>query len=134
MKQLYAAIMTKFSTGVPAIYTNLGGRLRLHEAEQDEALPYAVYYIIGDAPDYYFGDQVNFSTTLQFSIFDDNASAENISTYFDNLTALYDECTLTVATYGFLRMERTWAYPLRDEEEAVWQYTIQYRVTMEKTT
>ena len=134
MKQLFAGIMTKFSTGAPAIYTNLAGRLRLHEAEQDEALPYAVYYMIGDAPDYYFGEQLLHSTTLQFTIFADDASSENICTYFDNLTALYDECTLTVATYGFLRMERTWAYLLRDAEEAIWQYVIQYRVTMEKTT
>jgi len=33
-----------------------------------------------------------------------------------------------------LRMERTWAYPLRDEEERVWQYTVQYRITLEKLT
>ena len=134
MKQLFTGIYSKFTTGAPTIYTNLGGRLRLHEARQGETLPYCVYYMIGDSPDYYFGAEKTFSTTIQFSLFDESASFENIGTYFDNLCALYDECTLTVTGYTFLRMERTWAYPLRDEEERVWQYTVQYRITLEKLT
>ena len=128
MKQLFDGIYLKFTAGTPAIYTSLGGRLRFHEAEQDETLPYCVYYMIGDAPDYYFGDQSLFRTTIQFTIFAEDSSPENICTYFDNLAALYDECTLTVTTYSFLRMERTWAYLIRDAEEAIWQYTIQYRI------
>ena len=132
MKQLFTGIYSKFTTGVPTIYTNLSGRLRLHEAKQEELLPYCVYYMIGDSPDYYFGAERTFSTIIQFSIFNEDRSSENCCTYFDNLTALYDECTLTVTGYTFLRMERTWAYLLRDEVAGVWQYTIQYRVTLEK--
>ena len=132
MKQLFTGIYSKFTTGAPTIYTNLGGRLRIHEARQGETLPYAVYYMTGDGPDYYFGAERTFSTTMQFNIYDGSSSPENVCTYFDNLCALYDECKLTVTGYTFLRMERTWAYLLRDEEERVWQYVIQYRVTMEK--
>ena len=134
MKQLFTGIYSKFTTGAPAIYTSLGGRLRLFRAKQGETLPYAVYYQIGTSPDYYFGLQKLFSTIIQFSIFTEERSAANIGTYFDNLTALYDECTLAVVGYTFLRMERTWDYLLRDEPEGVWQWSIQYRVTLEKFT
>jgi len=132
MKQLFTGIYSRFTTGAPAIYTSLSGRLRLHEAKQGETLPYGVYYLIGDSPDSYFGAERTFSTIIQFSLFADDRSATNICTYFHNLTALYDECTLTVTGYTFLRMERTWAFLIRNAEEGIWQYTTQYRVTLEK--
>ena len=134
MKQLFTGIYNKFTTGAPAIYTNLGGRLRLHEAKQGETFPYCVYFLIGTSPDFYFGEQKLFSTIVQFSLFTEERSASNIGTYYDNLIALYDESILTVADYSFLRMERTWDYLIRDAPEGVWQWSLQYRITMEKFT
>ena len=134
MKQLFTGIINKFTTGTPTIYTNLGGRLRLHEAKQGETLPYGVFFLIGTSPDYYFGEQRLFSNIIQFSLFTNDRSSENICDYYDNLTSLFDECTLTITDYNFLRMERTWDYLLRDAPEGVWQSSIQYRITMEKLT
>jgi hypothetical protein len=134
MKELFAGIYGKFApVGVkPTIYTNLSGRLRLYEAKQGELFPYCVYSLIGDAPDYWFLSERQESYTLQFSLFTDDRSSENIGTYFNNLTALYDECDLTVSGYTFLIMRREWSYLLRDTIDSVWQYILQYNVLLEK--
>jgi len=136
MKQLFTGIYNLFAPAgaKPTIYTNLDGKLRLFEAKQGETLPYCVYYLIGDGPDWYFEDERIFRAMIQFNLYTDDRSATNVCTYTDNLMALYDECTLSVTGYTFLRMERTWEYLLRDPEEQVWQYVVQYRVTLEKLT
>jgi len=117
----------------PAFYTNMGGRMRLQTARQNETFPYCVYSLIGNSNDTWFGDEVHEVLTIQFSIFSNESSAVNICAYFENLKALYDECVLTVSGYTALRMERTWAYLLRDDPNNVWQYVVQYRLLLEKT-
>ena len=133
MQEVQAAIMTLFAPvgEKPAIYTSLGGRLRHHTARQGDPFPYCVYAFLGLGPDHWMGGELQEEITMQFNLFTNESSAVNLNTYYKQLTALFDECTLTVSGYDFLRMERTWAYPLRDVINEVWQYTIQYRITVE---
>ena len=131
MQALQSAIMTKFASDSPGLYDDLGGRMRFQTARQGETFPYCVYSIIGFGPDHWFGGELQEEITLQFSIFTNESSAVNLNALYTTLTALFDECTLAVSGYDFLRLERNWAYPLRDDENNSWQYTIQYRATIE---
>lgn len=133
MGPVMASIYSKFApVGVkPTFYTNMGGRLRPFTARQGETFPYCVFSLIGDSNDVWLDGETQESITMQFSILANESSMANINTYFTNLKALYDECVLTVTGYTFLRMERTWAYPMRDDPNNVWQYVVQYNILIE---
>jgi len=88
-----------------------------------------VYYLVSNDYDYQFVE--DFEVFLvQFNIFDDNASASNIGTYFENLKTLYDWATPTVSGYSVVRMVREFAQLARDDD--VWQYSVQYNVWLKK--
>jgi hypothetical protein len=67
---------------------------------------------------------------IQFNIFADDSSASNIGTYFENLKTLYDWARPDVTNYTVIRMQREFAQLAKDDD--VWQYTVQYRVLLEK--
>jgi len=129
MKTLFTGIYNLFITGTPAIYTNVGGRFYLTEAPQNTAFPYIVYYLANNDYDYQFVEDFE-DFLIQFNIFDDKASASNISTYFENLKTLFDWSVPTVTGYTVSRFVREFAQLVRDDE--VWQYTVQYRVLLQK--
>lgn len=134
MDVLKQAIMTHFATGSPGIYDDLGGRLRHLRGRQGETFPFATYAIIGYGPDYYFDQERIEEITVQFNIYANESSAANIDGYKNNLLTLFDECALNVTGFTFLRCERSWAYPLRDEANNVHEWVVQYRITLEKVT
>ena len=129
MKTLFTGIYNLFITGTPTIYTNVGGRFYLSEAPQNTAFPYIVYYLANNDYDYQFVEDFE-DFLIQFNIFDDKASASNISTYFENLKTLFDWSVPTVTGYTVSRFVREFAQLVRDDE--VWQYTVQYRVLLQK--
>lgn len=129
MKALFTGIYNLFTTGSPAIYTNLSGKLYLTEAPQNTTFPYMVYYLVSNDYDYQFVEDFEVFL-IQFNIFDDNASASNIGTYFENLKTLYDWATPTVSGYSVVRMVREFAQLARDDD--VWQYSVQYNVWLKK--
>jgi len=134
MKAVLDAIYLEFAPAgaKPNFYDDMSGRLRLHEARQNETFPYCVYALIGVGNDQFFGQQYHESLTIQFNIFDQDSSAVSVNNYYENLKTLYDDCDLTVSGWTHLWMERNWGYLLRDEQENVWQYAVQYRVLIEK--
>ena len=130
MKALFTGIYNLFTTGPPAIYTNVGGRFYLTEAPQNTTFPYIVYYVESNDYDYQFVEDFE-DFLIQFNIFDDDvSSASNISTYFENLKTLFDWSLPTVSGYSIVRFVREFATLARDDE--VWQYTIQYRILLQK--
>ena len=135
MKAIYDAIYAKFAPSgtKPSVYSDLGGRMYPHEAPQGVTFPYGVYMLIGDSPDYYFDDEQLEDLTVQFMLFDKpgNSSSVNLMTYYGHLDALYNKCSLTVVGYTHLEMVREWGYPLRDLENNIWQYVVQYGVLLE---
>ena len=129
MKAFFTGIYNLFTTGSPAIYTNVGGRFYLTEAPQNTAFPYIVYYLANNDYDYQFVEDFE-DFLIQFNIFDDKASASNISTYFENLKTLFDWSAPTVTGYKVSSFVREFAQLAKDDE--VWQYTVQYRVLLQK--
>jgi len=132
MKNLLTAIYSKFTTGPPTIYTNLGGKMYLAEAPQDTAMPYCVYDLISDVPEYHFGFQHE-SVLIQFSIYTDDSSATNVMTYGTNLKALYDNCSMSVSGYTHIDFNRDQSDRLlRDPEGETWQWSVDYTVLLGK--
>jgi len=132
MNALFTGIYSKFTTGVPAFYTNMGGRLYLVEAPQDSEYPHTVYSMPSNFPEYYFNDEVFEDFIIQFSIFDENKSSVTIGGYLENLKALYDDANITVAAYSTVIFERMTTQIFRHQKDNIWQYTTQYNVTLEK--
>lgn len=75
---------------------------------------------------------------IQFSIFSQASGSTEIEDIFTNLTALYDDCALTITSSTHLVMERQNASltsgelttPLGVEE--YWQYDVDYSVTFKR--
>lgn len=129
MKNLLTAIYTRFTTGTPAIYTDLGGRLYLAEAPQEATLPYCVYDMIVDVPEYYF-DFRHENATIQFALYTDDGSATNILTYSGHLKTLYDNCSLTITGYSHIDFDRQFERLIRNPETMIWQLITEYEVLM----
>lgn len=131
MKALFTGIYNLFTTGPPSIYTNVGGRFYLTEAPQETVFPYIVYYLESNEYDYEFVEDFE-DHIIQFNIFDDSiGSASNITTYYENLKSLFDWSLPTVTGYRVVRFTRLFSTMVRDED--IWQYTIQYRVVLQKS-
>lgn len=129
MKTLFTGIYNLFTTGSPAIYTDVGGRFYLTEAPQDTTFPYIVYYLVSNDYDYQFEEDFE-EFVIQFNIFDDKASPSNISDYYENLKTLFDWSSPTVSNYTVITFQREFSQLARDDD--VWQWTVQYRVLLEK--
>ena len=128
MKALFKSIYdlysttNDFSTAVTQFYLN--------NAPQGISEPYAVFQLITNIADYNFTSTFD-EAEIQIDIIDTNVNS-NILDYADKCMALFDDCTLTVAGYQFLRMERDWNQLSEDPEEEIQRYTIQYTVWLRK--
>ena len=131
MKALFEGIYNLFAPvgAKPTIYTNLSGKLYLTEAPQNTSFPYAIYHLVSNDYDFQFREDFE-EFLIQFTIFDDNASAVNIGTYFENLKTLYDWSSPTVTGYTVISVTREIAELLRFDD--VWQYVVQYHILLEK--
>jgi hypothetical protein len=70
--------------------------------------------------------------TVQFNIYDEGTSDNNVDTIFGLLTALFDYCTLTVTGYTFIIMRRIMNNGFHNDEEDIWQENVQYEIEMQK--
>lgn len=129
MKALFTGIFSLFTTGTPAIFTDVSGKLYLEEAPQNTAFPYIVYHLISNDYDFQFEEDYE-EFILQFNIFDDDRSSSDIGGYFEHLKSLYDWSTPTVTGYRVESFTREFAQLARDDD--VWQYSVQYRIRLEK--
>ena len=131
MKVLFDGIYTLFAPAgaKPTFYTNLSGKMYFTEAPQHTSYPYAVYNMIANDYDWMFVEDME-EFLIQFSIYDDNTSATNSTTYFENLKSLYDWAEPTVTGYQLVWMIREFAEVLHIDD--VWQYIVQYRILCKK--
>jgi len=128
MKALFKAIYDQYST-VNDFRTAVP-RFHLNNAPQSSTKPYAVFQLITNVTDYNFTSTFD-DAEIQIDIIDDNISSD-ILDHADKCMALFDDCTLTVTGYQFLRMERDWNQLSEDPEEEIQRYTIQYTVWLRK--
>ena len=133
MDSVFEAINNRFAPGgdKPAFYTDMAGRLRLHEARQRETFPYCVYVLLGGSLERFFNAERQEALSIQFSIYSNEPSAANICSYYDNIKLLFDNCSLTITNWTGLWMQRRWAYLTSIEEDDVWHYAVQYRLLIE---
>jgi len=124
LKGIYDKYLTDntFRTAVPQFY--------LGNAPQGITAPYAVFQLITNVADYNFTSTFD-EAEIQIDIIASNVSS-NILDYADKCMALFDDCTLTVAGYQFMKMERDWNSLIEDPEEEIQRYTIQYTVWLRK--
>ena len=101
MNNLIDAIKAKISGST--FETDVNGRVSLDEAG-DMTLPYVVWFVVTAPKEKTF--QENFRNALiQFSIFvAKTAGIAAMTTIYNDLDALFDECVLTITGDTFLRM------------------------------
>lgn len=131
MKVLFQALYTLFApVGVkPDIYNSLSGKLYMTEAPQNTDYPYCVYHLIGNYYDYTFQEDFE-EFNIQLTLFDDNTSADNITTYFEQIKTLYDWSRPSVTGYDTVWFVREFAELMRFED--IWQYVTQYNILLFK--
>lgn len=131
MKTLFQAIASKFAGS--ALSTALGGRLYNTVAPQGAAFPYAVFLLVAGTPDWTFTEAQE-ESLIQFSLFDKSEGVGPVCDAYELLTALFDDCKLSVTGWTHLYMHRQSQQLVKDEEDpGVWHYIIEYRTFMEKS-
>jgi len=132
MIELWEGIHTYFSAnaGTAAFRALLTGDLWNVEAKPGTAFPYATFDLITDMPDN-FASGKNFieNCLIQFNIFSDKKSAEELLTIYDALIACFDFTNITVSNYTVSSCVREAAVKLK--EDNIWQMNIRYRIKLE---
>ncbi|MBA7574394.1 hypothetical protein ES708_16200 [subsurface metagenome] len=132
MQVLFESIWNKYngSSGLKAATT---GGMYFTEAPQGSSYPYGVYNLISDVPSWVFGTGSNTTMEnciIQFNLFDDNSSSEDINTAYTALTGLYDWCNdLNTSGYSNIYMKRELSSLTR--ESGIFNYMIQYRIEIQ---
>jgi len=93
MNNLLTAIKTKLTGS--ALSTAVGGRVYLDRAIPGAAFPYVVYFVVSAVPERTFTEHYT-DTLIQFSIFSSSPGAAEITTIYNALVALFDECALAI--------------------------------------
>jgi len=122
MKELFTGIYSKYNSNeaLKAVITGF----YFTEAPQDAVMPYVVYNLVSNVPDWTYTEDME-NSLLQFSIFDDHSSSTTINDIYEKLTALFDWCVLTVEGYSHIYMKREFNILTRGND--IWKYVIQYR-------
>ncbi|MHB8110499.1 MAG: tail completion protein gp17 [Syntrophorhabdaceae bacterium] len=93
MLSLLQALMSKFSGS--AFSADVGGRIYLDEAPAGAQFPYGVFFIVSAPKEKTFTEEYQ-DTLIQFSLFSTSKGAAEITTMYNDLSALLDECSLTI--------------------------------------
>lgn len=130
MKVLFDAIKSKYIASTTLAASCNG--LHLGKVPQGTEMPYIVYYDNTGRPNYTF-TEVEEERSIQFNILSDNPSSVEINGIYDKLIAAFDYCTLTVSGYNFIVMERNLNHLMPLPEENCWQYSVQYKILIQKS-
>jgi hypothetical protein len=127
MKALFDAIYSKFNT-TNNFNTAIGGRLYIGAAPDGTAFPYAIYDLVSDDPDHYFDNDSIEEATIQISIYSNSPSAAAVGTIAVYCKSLFDDCALSISGYTFVSFIRSRESLLREPDNLVWGYSIDYDV------
>ncbi len=103
MNNLLTAIYSKVSNS--NFSSDIGGRFYLDDAPQDVEFPYSVYFIVSAVPNDTFTEFLD-DVLVQFSIFSASEGAAEITGIYNNLIALFDNCSLTITSDTHIWMDR----------------------------
>jgi hypothetical protein len=136
MKNLTTAIYLKFTGS--ALDTLINGNLFKSEAPENTDMPYVVYFVVSDIPEYPGGKTIE-KFDIQFSIFSSASSSSEVEDILTTLRALYDDCVLTITGNTPIYFIRENFTAMRDEitttagTAGVWHYVQEYSGWMVKT-
>jgi len=129
MKEFFKAIMDKFAAGqvaasVSALYNT--------EAKPSAVFPYIVFSVDNNQ-DWTFTEQFE-DFAVQFDIYSDTPSVEEVSDIFDLLTSCYDFVDLTITGYQPISMQRENSRLIKWDVEGklVWNWSVTYKVKIQK--
>ena len=131
MKDLTTGIYGKISGS--SFSSDIGGRLYKGQAPDGATYPYAVYLLVSAVPDLTFTSKYE-DVVIQFSLFSTASGSTEIEDMYTHLTALYDECTLSITGETLIWMVREFANLSIEEHttptgtQRVWAYHVRYRV------
>jgi hypothetical protein len=129
MKTLFQGIMTLFNaTPHSSLWTELGGQLALIEAPQSWNMPYGVFSLPSNVPEYSFTDTIE-NPIVQLSYFSDEKSAEQVCDIYEYSKPVFDDCRLSISGGTFHLMERIFNQLLKEPD--YWHYVVQYRLIIE---
>ena len=86
-------------------------------------------HLISDVPFWTF-DATMEDCLVQFNIYDENSSVENVCSLFEKFKTLYDDTTLTFDDYHCYQMKREFSELTKPSD--IWQYVVQYRAGLQK--
>ncbi|OPX99509.1 MAG: hypothetical protein A4E60_02749 [Syntrophorhabdus sp. PtaB.Bin047] len=94
MKNLLTALMTKFSGS--AFSTDVGGRIYYKgKVPSNPEFPYCVYSVVSAPKEKTFTEEYR-DSLIQFSLFSVSAGVAEVTTMYNDLSTLFDECSLSI--------------------------------------
>jgi hypothetical protein len=112
MNNLLTAIISK--TSGSAFSTDVGGRIFADDAPQNIEYPYAVFFIVAGNPDDVFAKKGR-DILLQFSLFSASSGLTEITTMYNDLHSLFDDCSLTITSNTLIWMHEVNFVTMIDE-------------------
>ncbi len=115
MNNLFTAIETKISGSI--LFNDVGGRIWLDKVpdnEQPVTFPYVLYFIVSGVPDDVFAKKGR-NILIQFSIFSVDRGKTEITTIYNDLHTLFDDCSLTITSNTLIWMHETNVTPMQDD-------------------
>ncbi len=131
MKELSTAIFGKLSGS--ALASHIADRLFKGRAPEGAVYPYIVYLIVSNAPEKTFTEHHE-RTTIQFSLFSSASGSTEVEDMYEDLIALYDECSLTITSQTLIWMRRENATLMVEDHITkagtvqVWHYAVDFEV------
>lgn len=109
MENLLTAIVTKISGST--LSNDVSGRIWLDKVPDDDqpvTYPYIIYFIVSDVPDWTFKESFE-DILIQFSLFSASSGLTEITTMYNDLKALFDDCAMSITsdTLIWFRRENT---------------------------
>lgn len=140
MKALATALYTR-SQVAGSFKTSIGDRFYLSKTPQSPTYPHVVYHILNADPEYYMGSQSisshNFEEimiSMNIHSKPANESSSEAGDILGYLKTQFDDCDLTVSGWNDIEMERTNVLgPFWNDEILEWVYSIEYRITLQKS-
>ena len=129
MKVLFQGIYAIFDADI-AMEAALTGGLHNTVAPPDTEMPYAVFFLVDRIPQDTLNETMR-EPIVQFNIFSDDDTSDEVSDLADQMEALYDGAELTVTGYTahFMRIINALMPP--SDVERIFQYTLQFQILLQ---
>jgi hypothetical protein len=138
MKAVDEGIISKFTalndlSERNSFYTSVSGKLYKGRAPQNATLPYAVFNLISDVPEWTFNTDF-VRMRYQFDLYSSNNSSVEVENMYTYLNTLFDWCSLAVDGHDHVHMKRELARLTRDPEDDNWHYIVDFEIFEENQT